>query len=186
MGLKNEPFKKIFGVLKAAAPTLLTAFGGPAGGIVAGVARKVLGTADDLPDDELAEQIAVAAGSTEGLAKLRAIELELKRIESAEKIDLAKITEAAAEGEHRDRADARARQVALRDNGPFWVLVITTVGFYGALAWMLVKGLPPNGGEVLLIMIGSLGSAWGASVQYFVGSSSGSKSKTDMLAAKKE
>lgn len=182
--MKGEPFKRIFGVLKATAPTLLTAFGGPAGGIVAGVARKLLGASDDATDDDLAEQIAAAAGNTEGLAKLRAIEVELKRIESTEKIDLAKITQAAAEGEHRDRADARARQVALKDSAPLWVLVITTIGFYSVLGYLLVYGLPANGGEVLLIMIGALGSSWGAAVQYFVGSSSGSKQKTDLMVGK--
>jgi hypothetical protein len=179
--MKGEPFKKIFGVLKAAAPTLLTAFGGPAGGIVAGVARKVLGASDDTTDDALAEQIAAAAGSTEGLAKLRAIEVELKRIESTEKIDLAKITQASDEADHKDRADARARQVAMKDSAPMWVLIVTTIGFYGVLGYLLVNGLPTNGGEVLLIMIGSLGAAWGSAVQYFVGSSSGSKTKTDLL-----
>jgi hypothetical protein len=64
------------------------------------------------------------------------------------------------------------------------VLCLTTVGFYGVLGYLLKNGLPPNGGEVLLIMIGSLGAAWGSAVQYFVGSSSGSKSKTDLLASK--
>lgn len=181
MAIKGEPFKRVFGVLKAAAPTLLTAFGGPAGGIVAGVVKSVLGTGDAATDDELAEQIAVAAGSTDGLAKLRTIELELKRIESTEKIDFAKIAQESADAEHKDRADARARQVATKDNTPAIVLYLTTVGFYGVLAAVLWRGLPDNGGEVLLMMIGALGSAWGASVQYFVGSSSGSKQKTDLL-----
>jgi hypothetical protein len=33
-----------------------------------------------------------------------------------------------------------------------------------------------------MIMIGALGSSWGASVQYFVGSSSGSSRKTGIMA----
>lgn len=59
--------------------------------------------------------------------------------------------------------------------------VITTVGFFGILAWLITHGLPETGRDVVLVMIGTLGTAWTACVSYWVGSSSGSALKTEAL-----
>jgi hypothetical protein len=171
--MKGQPFKKIFGVLKSVAPTLLAATGSPLAPLAMGIAKKVMGN-EDMTDDALEEAVATAAGTTDGLSKIRQIEADLKKTELEQRFKFEEI-------EADDRADARARQVALKDNTPAIVLYLTTVGFYGVLGAVLWRGLPDNGGEVLLMMIGALGSAWGASVQYFVGSSSGSRAKTDLI-----
>lgn len=171
--MKGQPFKKLFGVLKSVAPTLLAATGSPLAPLAMGIAKKVMGN-DSMSDEQLEEAVASAAGTTEGLAKIRQIEADLQKAELEQEFKFAEL-------ETGDRADARARQVALKDNTPAVVLYLTTIGFYGVLGAVLWRGLPANGGEVLLMMIGALGSAWGASVQYFVGSSSGSRQKTELL-----
>ncbi len=173
MALKNEPFKKLGGILKQMLPTVLAGATGPAAPMIFAIAKSILG---DKADNEggLAEAIETALTSEDGRAKLKELELAAQKLEAETGIKFADI-------EAGDRADARARQVALKDNTPAIVLYLTTVGFYGVLGSVLWRGLPENGGEVLLMMIGALGSAWGASVQYFVGSSAGSTAKTAIL-----
>jgi hypothetical protein len=174
MALKNQPFKKLFGVLKAVAPTLLAATGSPLAPLAIGIAKRVMGN-EAMTDEALEEAVASATGTSEGLAKLRAIEADLKKTELEQEF---KFEELATD----DRKDARARQVALKDNTPQIVLYLTSVGFFGVLVLLIFRGLPPTGDQVLMMMIGALGAAWGASVQYFVGSSSGSSRKTNILA----
>ncbi len=64
---------------------------------------------------------------------------------------------------------------------PAVVTVLTTVGFFGALLFLLIHGLPESGRDAALIMLGTLGTAWTSCVSYYVGSSSGSARKTDAL-----
>lgn len=59
------------------------------------------------------------------------------------------------------------------------VAVLVVVGFLGAL-WASL-GLE-RVGEPALVMLGSLGAAFGAVVNYYLGSSLGSTRKTDLLA----
>jgi hypothetical protein len=48
----------------------------------------------------------------------------------------------------------------------------------------MVFGIPQTGTEVLLMMLGSLSTSWTGVVQFYYGSSAGSKAKNDLLAAK--
>lgn len=59
--------------------------------------------------------------------------------------------------------------------------LVTTAGFFGILAWLIVHGLPDTGRDAVLVMLGTLGTAWTACVSYWVGSSSGSAQKTAAL-----
>lgn len=62
-------------------------------------------------------------------------------------------------------------------------LVIT--GFFGAIWLVLTRDVSNGMRDALLILIGSLGAAFGAVVQFYFGSSSGSQGK-DVLLAQKE
>lgn len=168
-----HPFQKLAGILKQVAPTLLAGVGGPAGALVATIAKKALGD-PNMTQDALETAIETASATPDGLLKLREIEADLQKAEAENGFKFAEL-------EVDDRKDARARQISLKDTMPQQVFYLLSVGFFGALTFMFVKGLPPTGGEPLLIMIGSLGTAWSASVAYFVGSSAGSSRKTELM-----
>ena len=78
--------------------------------------------------------------------------------------------------------DARAMQTATRSNVPATLAVIITVGFFGILIGMLLGDLKTTDNQALLILLGALGAAWGAIVNYYFGSSSDSGRKTELLA----
>ena len=56
--------------------------------------------------------------------------------------------------------------------------LIVTIGFFAVLAYLIANGIPESGRDAILIMLGTLGSAWMACVSYFVGSTVGSALKT--------
>jgi hypothetical protein len=84
-----------------------------------------------------------------------------------------------------DRKSAREREMAVKDWTPKLLAGGITVGYFLVLWYMLDHGLPKDGGEALLVMLGALGGAWGSVVAYYFGSSSGSAAKNDLLARSK-
>lgn len=84
-----------------------------------------------------------------------------------------------------DRASARAMQIATKSWEPGTLAVVVTLGFFGVLAYLVKYGLPQGaaGGEAILVMLGALGGAFGAVVNFFFGSSAGSAKKDDAIKA---
>ena len=90
-------------------------------------------------------------------------------------IDLERISNA-------DRDSARNREVKTKDLTPKVLAGFITCGYFGVLFYMLANGLPQHGGsEAMLVMLGTLGTAWGGVVAYYFGSSAGSKEKTEAM-----
>lgn len=161
--------------LRTVAPALAAAFGGP----LAGTAVKVLG--DKLlgkPDATEAEvQAALTDMTPEQLVRVREIDAQFAKDMKALDIDLERI---AAE----DRDSARKREMEVRDLVPAILAIGVTVGFFGVLSFLLMHGTPKDGGgEALLVMLGSLGTAWAAVMAYYFGSNIGSKRKDGVIAA---
>jgi hypothetical protein len=158
---------------------------GPMGGLAGNILAKAIGSTSVPSTLAEGEQIYTAALTAAGApadiiekAKEaeRQFELQCKQmgLESVEKI---------LQLENADRADARAREVAAKDHTP-------EIGFYllTALVTLIVWGLlkltiPADNKAVVYMLVGSVGSAWGAAVTYFYGSSRGSDRKTELLAA---
>ncbi len=74
-----------------------------------------------------------------------------------------------------------ARNLALQTKSkiPEILSILITLGFFSVIGIMLFNESRPN--ETLLIMLGSLGTAWAAVVNFWFGSSSGSMYKSEIL-----
>jgi len=162
-------------LLGQVAPTIATALGGP----LAGVAVKTLSNALFGHEDATEAQIsdAMASATPDQLAAIKKIDADFKVQMKSLDIDLERI----AAG---DRDSARQMQRDTKDSTPKILAYFITFGFFGALVWILVFGIPKTGTEVILMMLGSLSTSWTGVVQFYYGSSAGSKAKTDALAAK--
>ena len=58
-----------------------------------------------------------------------------------------------------------------------------TVGFFGIMG-MMFHGAVDSSNPAILMMLGSLGTAWTGIISYYFGSSAGSQAKTDLLSKK--
>jgi hypothetical protein len=155
------------------------------GGVPAiiGMAAKVVGEALGEHVDGTVEAItnAVTGATPEQVLLLKKADQEFQAQMQAMGFKHAADLEALANS---DRDSARAREIALRDRVPANLAFVVTVGFFGVLAYILIYGIPEKGGDALLVMLGSLGTAWTAIVSYYFGSSAGSARKDVMLRSK--
>ena len=78
-----------------------------------------------------------------------------------------------------DRANARARQISLRDRIPAILAIGITVGFFGLLGTMMKISPPAGTKDLLNIMIGALGASWASVVSYYFGSSAAHDAMTN-------
>lgn len=114
-----------------------------------------------------------------------AAEHKIKLMELAAQGELAELAQAVERlrVEAEDRASARNREAQTGDTRTPQLLAGTMVaGFFGVLAWLLAAGMPADGGEALLVLLGALSSGVAAVLSYYFGSSSGSAWKSKLLA----
>ena len=165
--------ESLLSLVRTVAPSLASAVGGPLAGMAVRTISDALLGKPDGTEAELAE--AAAKATPEQLLALKQAEQDFAVRMRELDIDLERISNA-------DRDSARNREVATKDWTPRILAGLITVGYFGALFYMLRNGLPPQGGsEAMLVMLGTLGTAWGGVVAYYFGSSAGSKEKTDAL-----
>jgi hypothetical protein len=165
---------KIGGLLGQLAPTIATAIGGPVAGMAVKALAGALGLSQDASSDDV--QTALMNATPEQLAAVKKIDADFKVQMKELDIDLERI----AAG---DRDSARNMQMQTNDWIPRAMAILVTFGFFGILTWLLTKGVPPTGSETLIYMLGALGTAWTGIVQFYFGSSAGSKAKTDAIVA---
>ncbi len=160
-------------IISAVAPLLGTAIGGPFGALAGTFIGKALGVDSG---DTSAMESAVASGNPDVLVKLRQADNEFKAHMADVGLSEDKLV-------FDDKANARAREMAIRDMTPAVLAYGVTVGFFGTLAFLLIHGKPETGGDALLVMLGALGGAWASIVAYYFGSSSGSARKDATISA---
>lgn len=160
--------------LKDVVPGIAVALGGPLAGVAASFVADKLGVSDKTVE-AVTEAIQGNKLSPEQVSSLRLAEIEFQKFLKQNDINL----EAIHAG---DRDSARRRETAVRDWVPGTLAVGITVGFFGILGWLMVNGVPPSGGDALLVMLGALGSGFTGVLAYYFGSSAGSAAKSSDIA----
>lgn len=153
------------------APLLGTALAGPLGGAAAAFLADKLGI-EEKTVTAVSEVLNSGKMSADQIASIKLAEMEFRKFVESNKIDLERIHAA-------DRDSARRMQIGAPSAIPGTLALLVTAGFFGILAWMLAGEYKPT--EALLVMLGSLGTAWTSIVAYYYGSSQGSRAKTDLL-----
>lgn len=163
-------------IIKTVAPWIGTALTGPLGGMAVEAAANALGLSEKTTD---AVQQAISGSTPEQMLALKKADQDFSvQMQSLGYKDVEALAQIALE----NTKDARAMQVALRSQVPAILAVLITVGFFGILLGMLGGVLKSSDNQALLILLGSLGAAWGAVVNYYFGSSADSGRKTELLA----
>ncbi|MBC2712854.1 MAG: hypothetical protein HGJ94_18250 [Desulfosarcina sp.] len=159
-------------LVRTVAPGVASVFGTP----LAGMATKIIADAvlgpgkDQEPDIDAQLNAAMAGASPDVLLRIKEADqqftVEMKKLD----IDLERMA-------YGDAADARARQVALKDKMPAVIATILILMFGLALGTLFKYDIPEANKTVVMSMIGSLGTMAVTAAAYYLGSSRGSARK---------
>ena len=154
--------------LKMIAPTLATAIAGPFGGMAYGIVAKVMG----ITPEDAQKTIETGKLTAEQIASVQTAEIELKAKALELKLNFEELAV-------KDRASARDMQKETKSYVPPMLAGLVTLGFFGILLGLML-GYAKQSNE-LLVMLGSLGTAWTGIIAFYFGSSSGSQAKDKLL-----
>ena len=155
--------------LKTIAPTIATALGGPLAGMAVSAVAKAIGVSPD----EVQDVISSGKLTAEQVASIQIAELELKKQAQSMNLDFAKLI---AE----DKQSARDMQIATKSWIPALLAVFVTIGFFGILLGLMTEHFKTS--DALMLMLGSLATAWTGVMAFYFGSSASSQAKTELLA----
>jgi len=181
---------------------------GPIGAVAGGVGGLVLDLAPEIGKSlfgdkggqtaaAVARAVESAAGTSDAAAatqKLQAdpaaalvLRLKLAQIAAARQTEEDEARNAQLAAHIANTSDARSQTVKLAQLGSSlaWgapvISLIVVIAFFTVLMVIALHGIPAGAETILNVMLGFLGSAFGAVVGYWVGSSSGSAQKTEVL-----
>ena len=155
--------------LKQIAPTIATAMGGPLAGMAVSAISKAIGVEPEKVGDMISNNKLTA----EQIAQVKIAEIELQKQANELGLNFEKLSV-------EDRKSAREMQATTRSIVPPALAAIVTIGFFGIMVMMLLGKVDSNN-PAILMMLGSLGTAWTGIIAYYFGSSAGSQAKTDLL-----
>ena len=160
--------------LSGIAPTLASAIIGPLGGVAVSALGKIFGI-DGATTAEVAKVFQDGKLTPEQLSAIKALEMKYQAEEKERGFRYAEL-------EYKSTVDARDMQKVTKSYFPATLSTFVTVGFFSILITMLVWDYKPT--EPLLVMLGALGAAFAAVVNFWLGSSAGSQRKSELLVNK--
>lgn len=161
--------------LKNLAPTLASALLGPLGGVAVSAIGSIFGI-DNATTENVTKMFQDGKLTPEQLSKIKELEMQYKNDEAERGFKYSEL-------EFEDTKSARHMQEITNSNIPPILAILVTMGFFGILGFMLMNSdYRPT--EPLLVMLGSLGTAWTMVIGFYFGSSHGSQRKSDLLAGK--
>lgn len=159
--------------LKSLAPTVATALGGP----LAGAAITALGDLFGISEptqEKIGKLFTDGQISAEHLSELRKLEMDYQNQEKERGFKYAEL-------EFKDVDSARKMRVESHSFYPEVLSTIVTAGFFTILGLMMHdKTLAES--SPLMIMLGSLGAAFGAVINFWLGANKGSDRTKELLA----
>jgi len=157
------------GWLNQIAPTIATCLGGPLAGLAVTALSKLFGVAPD----QVQSMINDNKLSADQIAAVQQEEIKFKEQTQALGLNFEQL---AVE----DRKSARDMQTATGSLIPPMLSILVTLGFFSILVYLMVRPAD-TANTPLMIMLGSLGTAWTGIIAFYFGSSAGSRAKDQML-----
>jgi hypothetical protein len=158
----------------AVAPTLASALGGPLAGLAVDAIGKAFGWSESTQEKV---QDALTKGQLSGDQILALKQAEIALVQQEKELGFK-----FAELDASDRKDARDMQKVTRSQVPAVLSIGVTLGYFGVLLGMMSGGLKAGDSQALLLMLGSLSTAWGVVMAFWFGSTAGSAEKSRLLA----
>ena len=149
-------------------PTIATCLGGPLAGLAVTAVSKALG----IDEDKVQDIIDSGKLSADQIASLKQAEIELQR--QAQELGL-NFEQLAVQ----DRASARDLQKETKSIIPPLLSILVTLGFFGILGGLMSGKIMTS--DALMLMLGSLGTAWTGIIAFYFGSSASSQAKDSMI-----
>ena len=154
--------------LKQIAPTLATALAGP----LAGLAVDAISNAVGIDPKDVNKTISEGKLTAEQIAQIKTAELAMAARAQELGLDFEKIAVD-------DRKSARQMQISTQSWIPGGMAILVTIGFFGILIGLMTEHFKTS--DALMLMLGSLGTAWTGIIAFYFGSSAGSQKKDELL-----
>lgn len=159
--------------LKQLAPLLGTALAGPLGGAAAAFLADKLGV-EEKTVEAVTDAIASSKMTPDQVQSIKLAEIEFEKFLKQNQIDLEQI-------HADDRKDARGMLTATQSKVPAILSFTVTLGYFAILLGMMFGWLKVSDSQALLLMLGSLSTAWGMVMAFWFGTTSGSQAKNQLL-----
>jgi hypothetical protein len=154
--------------IESIAPTIASCLGGPLAGLAVEAVSKAIG----VDPNQVQDTINSGKLTADQIASIQAAEVQLKL--KAQEMGL-NFEELAVQ----DRKSAREMQTTTRSWIPPLLAIIITVGFFGILVGMMSGKVTSS--DALMLLLGSLGTAWTGVISFYFGSSASSQNKDQLL-----
>ena len=154
--------------LKSIAPTIASALGGP----LAGLAVEAISKAVGIDPKDVQTTIDSGKLTSEQIGQIKLAEIEMAARAQELGLDFEKLSV-------QDRSSARDMQSATKSMIPSILAMLVTMGFFGILVGLMTEQFKTS--DALMMMLGSLGTAWTGIIAFYFGSSAGSQAKDQLL-----
>jgi len=154
--------------LKSVAPTIASALGGPLAGLAVEAVSKAIG----IDPKDVQSTIESGKLTSEQIGQIKLAEIEMAARAQELGLDFEKLSV-------QDRSSARDMQSATKSMIPSILAMLVTLGFFGILVGLMTEQFKTS--DALMMMLGSLGTAWTGIIAFYFGSSAGSQAKDQLL-----
>ena len=154
--------------IESIAPTIASCLAGPLAGMAVETISKAIGV------DPNAVQDTINSGklTADQIASIQSAEIALKAKAQEMNLDFEQLAV-------QDRKSARDMQTTTKSFIPPLLALIITLGFFGILIGMMTGKVTSS--DALMLLLGSLGTAWTGVISFYFGSSASSQNKDQLL-----